>query len=721
MRDNRLTRMTHRNGDAAAFLVGVGGGFLAFGLVEYFFCLFDAMPGTWRVVVGASFAALAVGLWVSHRLIWWFAARVQSRSRGRDKVSPARVWFLPSGKNHPSPGALLGLLGLLCAGTSIVSLILLRLVRRLHEFALEEFLWGPISLMGAEYILVVLTVLFVFIPVGLVWGCVHHVSCPQGGWRVRPLAGVSVGPAVVAGVVGAGFLGRRGLDCDLLLLIGSVPFFLLSVFSFRLSSPLKPRASADAGRSSNRVSLPHLGDGRLTLIRVAVIVVFACGVLSAGIWWRVFDILAGPVLHGGAMSLAMWCLGFAVGVRVACRRSDRRGHSMGTVGLSCVLSGMGLASGAGALGLLGLWAHRLALGSGGACLLSAIVVGLPAFGFGHTTTCGFDMVLRRLGRQSVTGPGLLMRLLLAGFGVIVFVQTWLIVWVGTYAGLAAVSLVAAGVGGVLIVYDPAGLRRDRRLRLGVLLGSVAFICLVLPHAGVDWLMTRSWKRVCLEEHAWLTKSTWAVRGDIRSFAEPANDGPESGALPLEFGSHETVSLPDGEVFAGSLRVALLGTPPQALPRVFSLSGARCDCLLFDPSVLSGIPTGPARCLAGAPPKQEPAARFMRRTPWCYDVIVIALGDLPASTWACSMRAGLLDPALSRLHGDGMVLMAMPIRQTRRAELAECLTAIQAAGCDDVARFSTMRGSEATLWLAFGKSPQWRECWGRFTHLTSSAQ
>ena len=709
MRDRVRTLLKRLDpGDWAAFCVGSGGGFLAFGLLEHFFRLFDPTPATWRIVLGASLLAVSAGLWVPHHLAAWLATQTWRRIRGRSSAPLAYSSFLSTRKDRPLHRVVLAGLALLCGGTSILSPGFFRLAQQTHGFLLQEFLWGPLLLVVVECALVIMVALFVFVPVGLTWGCVHHLLCPVGGWRVRPLAGVSTGLAVAGCVASFSLYRDHGLNPDLFLLVGSLPFFLLAILSARLS-PGPDRATPEVDCDVNG-PIPHIRDRWPVLIRVAVIVAFACAVLSVGIWWRVFRILAAETCHGGAAALTTWSLGFAVGVAAGCALSGRRTHSIGALGLACVLAGAGTALSAGLLGLLGIRAHQLAGYPGGAYLLSAAVVGLSAFGAGHAVTYGGYAALTRAGHRSEVGSALLSRLMLAGAGVVAFVLTPLVLAVGTYAALVAVSLGLVGVGGALIIHEPTYLRKTRRLRLAAVFGSIALMSLALPYAGGEWLVTRPWKRLCLEENAWLTKSIWAVKGDIRTVSEPAGRHLEPVALPFAPVSGGVRRLVDWGAVPGSPRVALLGTGVQPVARAIAAGGLCYDRLLFDPSMLVRARPGSARRCYAVGIGREPATRFLRRTAQRYDAIVIGMGDLPRAAWTPSRRAALLERALNCLRMDGLVLLVVPIGQMPQSELLSCLEALRMVGCTDFTWSSTSCGSQVTLWLAFGKSAQWRSRW-----------
>ena len=714
MRDTLRTLLKRVDpGDWAAFLVGSGGGFLALGLLEHFFRLFDPTPTTWRMVLGADFLALAAGLLIPHRLATWLAARMWRRLRGPAAGAATLPYsaFLPAQKDRPLHRVVLAGVALCCGGAAIISLGLFRLARQAHDFLLNEFLWGSAGgglLVAVECGLVVVVVGFVFVPVGLTWGCVHHLSCPVGGWRVRPLAGVSAGLAVAGFAASAGAGRSFGLHPDLLLLVGSVPFFLLSILSTRFST-LQGQPSAEACGAADRTA-PQARDRWPVLIRAAVIATFACAVLSAGIWWRVFGILATPTVHGGAVALTMWGLGVAVGVALECAVPDRRMHSIGALGLSCALAGVGTALSAACLGLLGVWGHRVAGHAAGTYFLAALIVGLPAFAMGHAVSYGYHAALARVGHRSEIGAALLFRMMLAAAAVVIFLLTPLVPAFGTYAGQVAVSLVLVGVGGALIIHEPTYLRNTRRLRLGMVFGSIVLMSLGLPHAQAEWLATRPWKRLRLEENAWLTRSVWAVRGDIRSLAEPSGCNWQTDAFPFAPAPEPTHMSADWQAAPGSLRAALLGTPPQ--PRFHGIAAAaqRCDHRLFDPSSWPQTPQYASTRRNAVQPGRESATRFLRRTPRRYDVMVIAMGDLPSTAWAPALRFALLERALDRLRIDGVLILAVPVAQRSRLELLTSLQALRIADHPGLTWSTTAQGPEVTLWLAFGKDSQWRERW-----------
>ncbi|MCP4591187.1 MAG: hypothetical protein GY842_10605 [bacterium] len=702
-------------GDWSGYLVGLGGGLLGAGLLEHFCCLFDPMPSTWCPVLGAFLVSVSIGLGVPHRLAAWLAVRVwRRRHRSSSGTTVAMTplpyaAYQPMGKDEPLQRVLLGGLALVSGVAAIAALGMVRVVAEVYETLLMGFLWGTGSLAVLECTLAFALSVLVLVPVGLSWSCVHHLACPVGGWRVRPLAGVVAGVATATLALACSANRLERTPADLYLLAGSIPFFVLSILAARVTG--SPRRAEDETRSRTHLPAPHSRARWPELLQAAVIVTFGAGILSMGVWCRAFGVLVGCNTAGALLTLTIWSLGIAVGVAAGCRRASRRPPSIGELGMACALAGVGNAVATGVIGALGSWAHGLADARGGGWILAVAFLGPAASGIGYALSQGLLAVLARTSHPSRIGSVMLMRCVLMAAGTIAIVLVPLVVAVGTYAALVAASLVLVGVGGSLIVHEPTPLRQTRRLRLGVVFASVALMSLVLPQVGRAWLATRPWERLRLHEHAWLTRSVWAVRGDLRTLPEPAGSMTDSVPdHPIEPPLNPT-EIPNWAALPTSARVAVLGTQPH-IPMTLGVRRHRED-RLFDPSVLTGHAAGRPDRAGMTGIVDEPATRFLRRAPRRYDLMVIEAEGIPLAEWDTSMRTAVIGRVLDRLRVDGAVLMSIQPTSPQAAELIDYVSDAGRSRCHGLVWGWSTHRSRTTLWLAFGRSAQWRTRWLEF--------
>ena len=76
-----LVRRGFSLADGIAVLVGIGLGWAAFGFSEQFYRVLDPTPLTWRLVWGAIFASLALGLMLPPGVALWLGRRALRRQR----------------------------------------------------------------------------------------------------------------------------------------------------------------------------------------------------------------------------------------------------------------------------------------------------------------------------------------------------------------------------------------------------------------------------------------------------------------------------------------------------------------------------------------------------------------------------------------------------------------------------------------------------------------
>jgi hypothetical protein len=269
--------------------------------------------------------------------------------------------------------------------------------------------------------------------------------------------------------------------------------------------------------------------------------------------------------------------------------------------------------------------------------------------------------------------------------------------IGTHAALVTASLIMLGVGGALIIHEVAPSSRQRTVRLGGVFAAVALSSLLLPRTAAEWLSSRPWKRLALSEGAWMTRSIWAVRGEIHRIAEPPSSDPLIETLNADLLEIEAGPPVNWERVPRSARVAVVGES------IFADSGdliadlTQGDLLGFDPGVrsLSDGPSGPRDRAAQV--HEEAAARFLRRTHRRYDLVMVNLADLPRRMRSGRCGAKLVRDAVRHLTGITAWLQ-------RGAFGAE----------SDCAWSASTFASEPCLVLASGRGTGWRDRWNRWS-------
>jgi hypothetical protein len=283
---------------------------------------------------------------------------------------------------------------------------------------------------------------------------------------------------------------------------------------------------------------------------------------------------------------------------------------------------------------------------------------------------------------------------------------------GTFGSLVALSVASGGPAGVLMLRSP-----EPRTRAGSSCIAAMALIITLPlltamSAGSSWLASRPWKRMALEEGIWLTRSVWAVKGDIVRLTEPPVADALSDSLAMELLRDDPVIT--WTALPRAARVALVGEiPPTVLESACGTELVR-DQLRVDPTASSWTPPWSRSGVEAGGAGREPAHRFLRRTHCRYDLLLIAGGDLPADVRHGPPWRDLIEWSVARTTTDGVVVLLVPMTGCSRAALEMDLDRLSRGSSVEFVGQSAMIATEPHLVIAFGRGNGWRRRWQTWT-------
>ncbi len=383
----------------AAALVGCVIAMIVVGLNAHFAVIFASTPASnapvGGAVVGAATLALAVGVRVPQRVAVWLFAHVYCRVVAHaGPIDPPDGAMDPVEPDRTLYWTVLSMIALAAGVLTAVLPLSIRLTTVFYEWMLAHFLWpvGPLALLQATVVL--FTGLAPLMVLGVAVSCVHHLSCPHGGWETRATAWLLIGAGCGASI--AAIVLRSVAQTDLLLIAAALPALVLSVLA-ALWHPQRDRATSERSDSAV-IPLPTSSERRPRLVRTGLVAAGGSGACVMSVWLAHCE-----SAFGGSTSLPVWLLlAMGAGGLAGCWHSRTASRSIGGFGLASVVAGLAVGLGAVALGG-GMLAGALASGIVACAGMAAI---------GVATTYGRQALLRRVASRSSTGAIVLTRTLI---------------------------------------------------------------------------------------------------------------------------------------------------------------------------------------------------------------------------------------------------------------------------------------------------------------------
>jgi len=459
-----------RSAALVAVMLGIATAMVFIGLSAKFKVVFAESGGPSSAVVGAALLALAVGVRVPHR----FAVSACTAAWRR---------FVRKGTTSELAGALIHqdagdralywlVLAVIALGAGLAIALLPLSVSTLSAFYAwmnAHFLWSKTPLALLQAFTAFTAGVIPLAVLGLSISCVHHLCCRFAQWEVDATAWILIGSAAGA-VLAVSAIGAKAA-ADLFLFAASLPAFLVSIAAALLGSsggpsnlnPVEPPPAA----------LPQWSDRWPTLLRASIVAVGGGSACAAYVWiaHRTYH------LEHRGIWLASLLIAFAMGLLGDSRMSRPGRRTIGGFGAACNVAGVVIAMGAGVC--------PSSSGKGNAAAFILAFAGMMGIGF--ATSYGRQTLLLRVASRSTAGSIELGRLLVCA-GLTILVGAPLAVHLfGATAALVMLAVSLVALGGTLVIHDPVGSPRTRRIHLCALTVSMATMLLLslLPSAPSD--------------------------------------------------------------------------------------------------------------------------------------------------------------------------------------------------------------------------------------------
>lgn len=207
----------------------------------------------------------------------------------------------------------------MAAGLSVAGMpLLINMGRSCHGFAMEHFFWQPLPLAMFVFLLAFSVGLIPFSLIGFQLMCTMHIARRDS--RSVPAVAAWLLLGAGSGVAGASGLAARPLPAALLVVVASLPLFVIAIAAVHRSNfALSGAGDTPEPSPSNR---RQVGVVRLR-IAAALSAMSLCGALP--VWlsaWSNAELP--PVFTGAGLTLMLWTI--AVGAGVASARC-RSGHA----------------------------------------------------------------------------------------------------------------------------------------------------------------------------------------------------------------------------------------------------------------------------------------------------------------------------------------------------------------------------------------------------------
>jgi len=462
---------------AAAAMLGVSTGMVIAGLTAKLQVTFGESADSGSTVVGAAMLALAVGVRVPHR----FAVSVCTAAWRRfvnwgtaSQLSGALI--RPGAPDRALYWLVLAVIALIAGVSSALLPLGLSATAAAYGGMHARFLWSATPLAVLQILTAFIAGLIPLAALGLSISCTHHLCCRLAQWDAGASAWVLAGSAV--GMLLANQVTVSAVAADLSLVAASLPALVVSIGAAFLGS--SGGAPVAGPVESAPTALPLWSDRWPTLLRASIVAVGGGSACVVFVW----GVHPEAEVHRFGAHSATWLIAaLAIGLLVGARTPRPAARSIGGFGAACNAAGLMVALGAPAFpSSRAMSAAALLLACGGSAAI------------GFAVAYGRQTLLMRVASRSSAGAVELGRLLVcAAF-------TWLVGaplavrLFGPTAALMMLALSLVALGGTLIIHEPVGPPRTRRVRLwGLSLSLATMIVLSLlprtnsptPAAGIS--------------------------------------------------------------------------------------------------------------------------------------------------------------------------------------------------------------------------------------------
>ena len=461
-----MDRYAARPAALVAVMLGIATAMVVVGLSARFQVVFADAGGQPSVVVGAALFALAVGVRVPHR----FAVSVCTAAWRRFVRKGTTSELAGALIHHGAPDRALYWLVLaviaLAAGVAITLLPLsVSTVSAFYEWMNAHFLWSKAPLALLQTFTAFAAGVIPLAALGLSISCAHHLCCRFAQWEVDATAWILLGAAVGA------LLATRAIEsmiaADPFLIAASLPALLVSIAAAFLGasgdqSILRPVEPPPA-------PLPLWSDRWPTLLRASIVAVGGGSACAVYVWIDPMAQNSASVILSAAKNLpASLLIALAIGLLGGARMNRPGRRTIGGFGAACNVAGVVVAIGAA----------TCSSSSGRADATVFILACAALVGIGFATAYGRQTLLIRVASRSSAGAVELGRLLVCA-GLTLLVGAPLAVhFFGPTATLIMLAVSLVALGGTLVIHDPVGSPKTRRIRLAALFVSMGTMLLL---------------------------------------------------------------------------------------------------------------------------------------------------------------------------------------------------------------------------------------------------
>lgn len=464
----------------AAIMLGLAVGWQWHGLRDVLASWLDPSATTLTMIAAVAMLAAALG----PRVPTLFAMRVAYRLGGRrgrrsvtDDGNEASLNMLRAVQERDLATLWLALAVLTSlAGTAaLVTFALTEPVARLHHLLMSRFFWTPLTASLAEWLLVAALTGGLWLLMGLILSSLAAVVGAKTDSRRAP-AGVTAGVLIGLGLAWwvHEIWSSRGISAEREFLLGVLPLFALSI----LAALHSQREEQDPSTSDRPCSdAPELADRAQIWIGLCLFAWGVGGVMVASGWLtcsalRQQDWTARPLWLGAVFVL--------IGVTVAIASLTGRHRTRSPSGGGMALWGAGAAS--------ALIAGLLVYGPTGTWVWIGQLAILPV-SLGYALHYAERAWIARAA-YGLQGFGQMAGLILAGCAVsLIAVHWWIEPTLGSMGTVAVGVLTMLAAGGLIQIYEEAISDRTLRVRLGVILVSLALATLLFPALVGQWAQT----------------------------------------------------------------------------------------------------------------------------------------------------------------------------------------------------------------------------------------
>lgn len=408
------------------------------------------------VVLGAVLLALSIGLRVPRRFaLWALAAARRSVSRSGDPPPQLDFEMSPPNAERPMHWMALSVIMLTAGLTTAAIPAGVWIAAAFHGWMHAHFVWSPVPLIVLRALTVLLAGSLPLIALGVAVSEVHRLSCPFGRW------GTSATAWLLTGTAGGTLLASAaaGVPARAQLMLLSAAFVTLTATLLAALNSAARSEKRESVRSQYPPSLPFCSDRWPRLLRAAIVWVGSTGAGLAWVW-SVHTAQTAGQAH--LPFVAAMLLAAGVGTLLACDRAGDGHRSIGGFGAASAAAGV-------------IAAVAIPMAGAGETVPARTAPWIACLGLGaiaYAAAYGHRALLARVAGRPAAGAAVVARSLAASALLVGLVLPAWMPRVDLGTTVLAFSLGLVGLGGTLVIHEPADSTQTRRIRLCAIFASI---------------------------------------------------------------------------------------------------------------------------------------------------------------------------------------------------------------------------------------------------------